>query len=157
MNGTAFANSILTILHVLAGAAWFGAMIYSFFLLHPRARAYFSRPTDFEAFIATVSHGARWKVLAGLGLIAVSGAGLMVLRWPEPLSVRWLTLLGIKAALFVMAVVLFWYVSWRLWPARVLATQPEIPRFQALFQRVASTMILIAAVSMALGVLAHTW
>jgi hypothetical protein len=142
---------------VLAGAAWLGAMLYSLLVLQPRARAYFDRPADFETFIAFVSHGARWKVLGVLIVIAATGAALVPLRWPEPLPATWLVLIGAKAGLLLAAVGLFVYVSWRLWPARVLATPVEIPQFQRAFRRVAGTMILIAGLGMTLGVVAHTW
>jgi hypothetical protein len=149
--------TFLAVVHALAGAVWLGAMAYSFFLLHPRAHVYFQKETDFEAFIATISHGARWKVLGGLGVIGLTGMGLCLVRWPASLSTLWLVLVGLKAAAWLAAVVLFVYTSWRLWPARVLALEGEIPHFQRAFRRVAVTMIVLAVVATALGILAHTW
>ena len=72
-------HAILAIAHLLAAAAWFGAMCYSAFILHPRAHWFFSNAADFEAFIATISHGARWKVLAALVLIGLTGAGFALI------------------------------------------------------------------------------
>jgi hypothetical protein len=149
--------SVLAVVHVLAGAAWFGAMFYSFFVLHPRAHAYFKRETEFESFITAVSAGARYAVLSALGLIGLTGAALIWLRWPEPPSPRWLVFIGAKVVLWTVALGLFVYVSWRLWPARLFAVEAEIPHIQEAFRRVAVTMIAIAGLSMALGVLAHTW
>ena len=60
-----------------------------------------------------------------------------------------------KAGLLLAASALFAYTSWRLWPARVLATADEIPEFQRAFRRVALAMIGLAAAALALGVLAH--
>src|SRR5690242_18289593 len=137
-------HSLLAPVHVLAGAAWFGAMFYSWFVLHPRAHRYFSRPTDFEAFIATVSQGARYSVLAALSLMGVTGLALVLLRWPEMHSVTWLILIAAKTILFLTALGLFVYVSWRLWPARILALENEIARFQALSRRLAQVMLMIA-------------
>jgi hypothetical protein len=149
--------SLLAIVHALAGAVWLGAMAYSFFLLHPRAHLYFQKETDFEAFIATISHGARWKVLAGLGVIGLTGVGLCVMRWPSPLAVPWLMLVGAKIIIWVAALALFVHVSWRLWPARVLALESEITYFQRAFRRVGIIMMTLATLGMVLGILAHTW
>ncbi len=150
-------HSLLTIAHVLTAAVWLGAMFYSFFLLHPRARSFFQKPQEFEAFIATVSQGARWKVLAALGVIGLTGAALVVYRRPQPLTGKWVALMAAKAVLFTAALGLFVHVSWRLWPARILATTEEIPRQQKTFTRVAAAMLLLAGLSMTLGILAHTW
>jgi hypothetical protein len=149
--------SFLAVVHTLAGAVWLGALAYSFFLLHPRAHVYFQKEPDFEAFIATVSHGARWKVLGGLGVIALSGLALCMARWPTPLSVAWLALVGAKVAVWVAALALFLHTSWRLWPARVLALEAEIPHFQRAFRRVAVAMMILAVLGMTLGILGHTW
>jgi len=157
MVGLTLAHSVLAVIHILAGAAWFGSMFYSFFVLHPRAQAYFKRNADFESFIAEVSHGARWKVLSALGLIALTGVALVLLRWPQPMSMRWLLLIGAKVAVFTVALVLFIYTSWRLWPARLVASFEEVPKFQKVFRQVAAAMISFAALSMALGVFAHIW
>jgi hypothetical protein len=70
-------------IHVLATSAWFGAMLYRLVVLQPRAMLYFDRPEEFENFIAVVSDGARWKVLAVAGLSALSGVGIAVVTWPE--------------------------------------------------------------------------
>jgi uncharacterized membrane protein len=148
-------HAFLAVVHALAGAAWFGAMVYSFFILHPRAHGYFRKPAQFEEFIATVSQGARWKVLSGLGIIAASGLGLLCLRWPASASLPWIVLMAAKAILFISAAVVFVDVSWRLWPTRVLALSDEVPHLQKAFRRRAAAMLLIAALSIALGVVAH--
>jgi hypothetical protein len=147
---------LLAVVHALASAVWLGAMAYSFFLLHPRAHVYFRKETDFEAFIATVSHGARWKVLGGLGVIGLTGVALCLVRWPAPPSAAWLVLVGAKVVAWVAAVALFIYTSWRLWPRRVLALEAEIPQIQRAFRRVAIAMMTLAVIGMVLGLLAHT-
>jgi uncharacterized membrane protein len=143
--------------HVLTAAVWLGAMVYSFFLLHPRARKYFQKPEEFETFIATVSQGARWKVLGALGVIGISGIALIFFRRPEPLTATWLALIGAKVILFLAALGLFVHISWRLWPARIFATTEEIPHHQKVFTRAAACMLLLAGLSTILGILAHTW
>src|SRR5712664_2783567 len=116
-----FARSVLAAAHVLAGAAWFGAMFYSLLVLHPRARSFFSSSRQFEEFIAHVAAGARWKVLGGAAFVAVSGAGLLLLRGAEHASTGRNACAIAKAVLFAIAVSLFCFTSWVLWPARILA------------------------------------
>ena len=149
-------NAFFAIIHVLAGAIWLGSMFYSLFVLHPRARIYFNEETDFESFIATVSQGARWKVISAMGIIAVTGIALVLLRWPLPSSTQWGFLIVAKIALFIAAVCLFIYTSWHLWPTRVMALPDDIPRIQRKFTRIGRTMIVLAVLSMVLGILAHT-
>lgn len=146
-------RSLLSVIHALAGAAWFGTIFYSFFVLHPRAQIFFTRPTDFEAFIATVSQGARWKVLAAMAIMAATGLGLLLLPRTEPLPQVAIVIAGIKICLLLAAFILFVHVSWRLWPARVLALPEEIPHFQRAFRRVAAVMLALVGASLALGVL----
>jgi hypothetical protein len=150
-----YRHAVVAAIHALAGAIWLGAMVYSLFLLHPRAQRYFAKARDFEDFIAFVSHGARWKVLGGLAVIAATGGVLTVLSWPQGDSSQWFWFLGVKSSLFLAALGLFVLTSWRLWPARVLALEDEFPRFQTTFRRVAITMIGIATVSMTLGIWMH--
>jgi uncharacterized membrane protein len=146
---------LLTLVHVLAGAAWFGAMFYSLTVLQPRAMLWFGKPERFEEFIAAVSHGARSKVLAAFGLMALTGAGLTATAWRQPASTAWLALIGAKVVLLAAALAVFVHTSWRLWPARVLALPEEIPGLQRKFRRVGWTMIGLVGLSMALGVTAR--
>jgi uncharacterized membrane protein len=148
--------TLAAVTHVLAGSAWLGAMVYSLLTLHPQARRYFETESEFEAFIATVSNGARHKVLLALAVIAASGVALIFVRWPHPISGEWLALVGVKIVLFSAALCLFIYTSWRLWPARLFAAPADLPRVQRLFRRVGFTMIALAVLSTVLGVLLHT-
>lgn len=148
---------LLTAVHLLAGAAWFGAMVYSFFILQPRARHYFLKDREYEDFLATVSHGARWLMLTTLGVIGSSGVLLTLAHAPRPISAAWAVVIGLKGMLFVGAVGLFAHVSWRLWPARVFATVSELPRVRRVFFRAAVVMITVVVVSMVLGVIARVF
>ena len=144
--------------HVLGGGVWIGAMVFSIFILHPRAEQYFAREADFEDFIFTVVHGARWKVFSGVVAILVSGAALAA--WPghqvqaDPL---WLALFGLKLSLFAISAGAFFYVSWVLWPRRTFATHDELPAIKARFFRVGVVMVTANALNMALGIGAHVW
>jgi hypothetical protein len=148
--------SVLAIVHALAGATWLGAMVYSFVVLHPHARRYFEQETEFEAFIAAISHGARWPVLLALALLGGTGGGLVALSRPQPPAPLWMALIAGKGVALAAALSLFLYTSWRLWPARIFAPPDEVRRFQRTFHRVAITMITLASFSTACGVLLHT-
>lgn len=152
------ADSMLVgLVHALAGAAWLGAMIYSLFVLQPKAAAFFKSPEDFEEFVAHVANGARWKVLAAFALIAASGAALAALRWRTPVSPLWVAAVAAKTALLLVALAVFVYASWRLWPARIFAAGDEVPRFRRAFARVGLAMIALIGTAFALGVLARAW
>ena len=150
-----FLKLALSMTHVLVAAAWFGAMFYSLTVLHPKAALFFKKAEDFEALITTLSDGARWKVLAACFLIAVSGAGLAIINWRSPVRSIWLILVALKLALFLVALALFSYTSWRLWPARVFATAEEIPLFHRKFRLIAWSLIFLVGFNIALGVAAH--
>ncbi len=132
-------HDLVLCVHVLAGAAWFGAMLYSLFVVQPRARRFFRREDAFEEFAATLAAGARWKVLSGCGLIAGTGVGLLLCAGPlTEFAKQWLKA---KSVFFGMAVTIFCYVSWRLWPARVLAAPSEVLSVQKRFRTWAAVLI----------------
>ena|ERR1022692_4476099 len=147
------ARWIIAAAHVLAGGAWFGAMLYSLMVLHPRARSFFSSSRQFEEFIAHVAAGARWMVLSGAAFIALTGIGLLLLPGAEHTSTGRNACVIAKTVFFVIAVGLFCFTSWRLWPARTLASVEEIPKFQQSFRRIAVTLLVLMGLSMVLGVL----
>jgi len=45
--------------HITGGGVWLGAMVFSLFVLHPRAERFFEHAADFEDLLFTVVHGAR--------------------------------------------------------------------------------------------------
>jgi hypothetical protein len=92
---------MVLVAHALAGAAWFGAMFYSLTVLHPKAQGYFPTAEAFEEFIATVSDGARWKVLGAMGFIGVTGIALLLLHGPAKASCLWLGLIARKVFLLL--------------------------------------------------------
>jgi uncharacterized membrane protein len=144
---------LLTSIHLLAAAGWFGAMMYSLAILHPKARQFFGEDDEkYESFISNAASGARWKVIAGLATIAVTGLALVPLARPRPANVMWDTIMIAKAPLLVVVGIIFWSISWRLWPKRVFATPAELPRIRRQFRNAGLTMIVIAAVAMVLSV-----
>jgi putative copper export protein len=145
-------RTIISVVHVLAGSAWFGAMVYSLFVLQPRARLFFKDPSQFEEFVAFVAHRSRWKVLSGMGFIAVTGLILFLFDYKSH-SRLYTIIIGTKSVLFVLAVGLFCFVSWKLWPARCLASANEIPKFQQRFRLIGVILLILAATMMILGLL----
>jgi hypothetical protein len=130
-------------------------VFYSFTVLHPRSRVFFKNEDELEEFTATLAQGARWKVLAGLSIIAISGVALIALARPEPMTTRWLVLMTIKCVLFAIATVVFCWTSWWLWPRRIFARPEELPHIRRQFRVVAWTLLTIAAISFALGIFAR--
>lgn len=150
----ALASALVTALHVVGGGVWVGAMVFSVLILHPRAESFFKRSADFEDFIFHVVHGARWKVLAGIVVIALSGAALALAR-PAPAPPAWTPLLALKLALFAASLGLFLYVSWVLWPRRLFAAEAELPPIRRRFWWVGVVMIACNTANMGLGLLAR--
>jgi uncharacterized membrane protein len=152
-------EACLLAIHVLGGGVWIGAMVFSVFILQPRADAYFKRAADFEDFIFSVVHGARWKVFAGIVAILLSGVGLSV--WPGHAIAAgnrlWMALYVGKLLAFAVAFGLFMYVSFVLWPKRTFATEDELPGIKRHFFRVGAVMVVANAVDMLLGIAAHVW
>jgi putative copper export protein len=147
-----FVYWVLLSIHVLASAAWFGAMLYSLVVLHPRARAFFGDAKRFEEFIAFIAAGARWKVLGGCLLIGLTGAALMFFPSEQHRSTAWQICIAVKTILLLAAMGIFCFASWKLWPARILCSPEEIPKFQRQFRIVAVTLLVLVGMAMVLGV-----
>jgi hypothetical protein len=54
----------------------------------------------------------------------------------------------------VAAAAVFWWVSWRGWPARVFALPAELPALHRRFRRVALAMTGLVCAAFVLGVVA---
>jgi uncharacterized membrane protein len=144
---------MLLLLHALAGAAWFGSIFYSLFVLYPRLPRHFADIAERERFLLTLSHGARWNMVAAMSLVAFSGVGL-VLMPRNDLTSAWLALVGAKTGLMFVTTILFWRVSWHWWPARLFAMPGELPALHRRFRIGAVCMLILVGLNMALGVLA---
>ena len=133
------------------GAVWLGAMAYSLAVVQPRtARFFAARPRDRERFAVELAAGARRPVLAAVGLLAASGAGLVVAE-DGARATGWWTLIALKAAGLCAAAGLFAYVSWRLWPARLFAGPDELEAHWRRFTRSAAALTAIVALEFVLG------
>jgi Flp pilus assembly protein TadB len=140
---------LLIILHLTVAAIWFGSMSYSLTVVQPKVATFFPDAEDREPFLVLLAHGNRWKVAGLVAVLIVTGLAVAVI------SGR-LVAIGYAIALLLYAAAagIFWYVSWRHWPARIFAVSEELPSFQRRLRALATTMLALVAVAflVALGV-----
>jgi uncharacterized membrane protein len=148
------------VVHVGTTAAWLGGMLYSITVVQPKLVRFFADPSEREDFATVLAAGARWTVLGLAALLALSGAGLTAIELDEAESTSdaWAALVVLKAGLLAAAVALFVYVSWRLWPQRLLAHMSgstELARIQARFRWIAVALTALIAAGFVAGVIAE--
>ncbi|MFB6719865.1 hypothetical protein ACFCV3_06890 [Kribbella sp. NPDC056345] len=142
-------TALVAIIHAGLAAAWVGGMAYSLFVVQPKLKRYFGPDAaGREALTTVIASGNRWKVVGLIAAIALSGLGLLLFD-----SGHW-WIHAVKGLLLLMATAIFWYVSWKHWPARVFATAAEVPVLQRRLIVLATTMLGLAGFAFALGVLA---
>jgi uncharacterized membrane protein len=142
----------LILLHLGVGAGWLGGMLYSLFVVQPRVPRVLSDPSRAEDLYRELGAGNRWRVVALIATLALSGILLVYVQSGH--SWAWWTLVAAKVVLLAGASVLFWWVSWRGWPRRVFALPAELPAQQARFRRVALAMAGLVGLAFVLGVAA---
>jgi hypothetical protein len=138
--------------HLLLGAGWLGAMSYSLFMVQPKAARYFRADDDaHEEFVTTLASGARWKVVGLLAALAATGVVLALLAPGR--TAGWWAGIAAKAGLLLLASAVFWWVSWRAWPARVFALPAERPRWRLRFRLAGLALMGCAGLASLFGVL----
>jgi hypothetical protein len=148
---------LLVLVHVGVGAVWLGSMVYSLGVVQPRIGRLFGDPARAEDVYRELAAGNRWRVVALIGVLGLSGAALVPLLSDDHGDGWWWTLIALKAGLLIAAAGCFWWVSWRGWPARIFALPAELPALHRRFRRVALLMTTLVALALALGVVAaHT-
>ncbi|GAA0934854.1 hypothetical protein GCM10009554_21250 [Kribbella koreensis] len=142
-------TALIAIIHAGLAAAWVGGMAYSLFVVQPKLKKYFGpREDDREHLTAVIASGNRYKVLALIAVIALTGVALLLLdhhHW-------WIH--ALKAVLLLVATGIFYYVSWHHWPRRIFATTTERPALQRQLIVLATVMLALAGTAFALGVAA---
>jgi hypothetical protein len=146
-----FVRSLLLIIHALVGALLLGGTFYSVLIVQPRAKSFFKNLGDFEGFVANLAHGARWQFLPLLLVIAITGL-IDPLISTGPLSFLWWICFALKSVLWAVTIGCFVYVSWYLWPRRVLATTTEVPAIQKEFAWIGRTILVLLLLSFVVGV-----
>jgi hypothetical protein len=152
-------GTALAVVHVVVAAAWLGAMLYSLVVVQPRLKAFFTDAGAREDFATVLASGARWKVLGLAAALAVSGAGMTAIELSEAdsPSSAWIALVVAKTVFLAAAVALFAYVSWRLWPRRLLANltgSPELGEIQARFRLISMVLTALVAAGLVAGAIA---
>ena len=142
-------TAFLAIVHAGLAAAWVGGMAYSLFVVQPKLKRYFGPDAaGREALTTVIASGNRWKVVGLIAAIALSGLILLLI-----INENW-WIHALKGVLLLTATGIFWYVSWKHWPVRVFATAAEVPALQRRLIVLATTMLGLAGLAFALGVLA---
>jgi Flp pilus assembly protein TadB len=141
-------TALIAIIHAGLAAAWVGGMAYSLFVVQPKLKKYFgAREEEREHLTAVIASGNRYKVLALIGVIALTGVVLLLLdhhHW-------WIH--ALKGVLLLLATGIFYYVSWHHWPRRIFATAAERPALQRQLITLATVMLTLTGAAFALGVL----
>jgi hypothetical protein len=143
------ARLLLLTVHAVLGALLLGGALYSIITVQPRARTFFKNVRDFEGFVTNLADGARWQFLAVLVGIGITG---LVDPWFSPHPFLWWLCFGLKSLFWAATLGCFVYVSWYLWPRRILAAVHELPAIHRDFALVARTILVLLLVSFALGV-----
>lgn len=148
-------ESLLAAAHLLSGAAWFGALVYRAFFVEPKAIKFFDGGAQYERFSLVLADGMRQIVMAALLTCGVSGFVLAGLKWQS--DTTWLSLMGIKVGIWLVAFAIFAYISWVFWPKRVFATPDEWDRSRRQGFLLAFTMIVLSAAGLFLGQMVTRW
>jgi len=141
---------LLVLAHVGTAALWLGSMAYSLFVVQPRVARVLRDPEDLYRELAA---GNRWRVAGLIGVIGLSGLGLVAAARPHG-ALAWAAVAA-KTALWLAAAALFWWVSWRGWPRRIFALPHELPGLQRRFRLVAVALFVLVGAAFVLGVALH--
>lgn len=133
---------LLVVAHLMVAAIWLGSMSYSLTVVQPKVATFFPDAEDREPFLVLLAHGNRWKVVGLVAVLIVTGLAIAVISGG-------LVAIGYAIALLLYAAAagIFWYVSWRHWPARIFAVSEELPSFQRQLHVLATTMLLLVAMA----------
>jgi hypothetical protein len=151
--GPALGPAVWAGIHGIGGGVWIGAVAFNLFVLTPRARAWFQQTGEHEDFVFSVVHGLRWPVLAGALAVVLTG----IWRWRTHVatgSAPWQILMFAKLGCAAVSMGLFFWVTLRLWPRRVFATEQELPAVRRHFFAIGTGIVVANFTAAALGVLA---
>ena len=146
---------LLAVVHLLSGAAWFGALVCRTFFVDPKSMRFFERGGDYEQFALHLADGMRAVVTAALLVCGLSGFALLGLRWTP--AAGWLSLMAVKGVVWLAAFVVFVYISWVYWPRRVFAAGAEVAALRRQGLALALVMIALAGSGIVLGQAARSW
>ena len=148
-----FLVSVLLAVHLLSGAAWFGALVYRLFFVEPKSQSFFKNWLEYESFSLNLAHGMRYIVMVSLICCGVSGFILLGLRWEN--SSAWWTIQLVKVGLWMLAFAIFIYISWVYWPKRVFIDESTRKRLGKQGFALAFVMIVLSGSGLLLGQLSR--
>src|SRR5262245_10807177 len=59
-------EQVVAMVHLLAAAGWFGALVYRAFYVDPRALRFFGQTDGYEQFSLALAERMRWVVMAAM-------------------------------------------------------------------------------------------
>jgi hypothetical protein len=143
-------SAVFAIVHLTVAALWLGSMGYSLTVVQPRVARFFADDARREEFLTALAQGNRWRVVGLIAALLVTALGV-VLTAPRRVALGYVVAL----ALYLGAAAIFWYVSWRHWPARVFALPAEVPGFQRVLRRLAWAMCVLVGVAFVTALGSH--
>ncbi|MPZ26979.1 MAG: hypothetical protein GEV12_11325 [Micromonosporaceae bacterium] len=146
-------TAMLVVAHAGVAALWLGAMAYSLVVVQPRLARMLTDPARVEDAQRELARGNRWPVLGLIGVLWLTGIGLVATGTGGGGGWWWAAVAG-KAALLAAATGVFWWVSWRAWPRRVFALPAELPVLQRRFRAAALAMLALVGAGFVLGAVA---
>ncbi len=145
----------LHVLHLWVWALYCGGLTYIYFRLVPDIRRWLASEERYEEFSLTTAHGLRWWIFGALITAGITGVGLVLVRQRTDADSVWWALVCVKAALLLVTVALYAYVSYVMWPRRVFIAVADRPAVQRRFLRVAWLLIALLTSQLLLGALAY--
>jgi hypothetical protein len=146
---------LLHMVHVWVWALYFGSLTYIYARLFPDMRRWLASDERFETFSLVTGDGLRWWIFGALGASGLTGVGLAFLRSPAEARRIWWTLVGLKATLWLVTLLVYAYVSYIMWPRRVFVGADERPAEQRRFLLVAVLLAALQIGQLLLGIVAH--
>ena len=125
---------LILVVHLALAGVWLGSMAYSLVVVQPRVDRYCTDPVRREELLVTLANGNRRPVLVLIAGLLGTGVAALLVRPEARLGY------ALALGLYLPATALFWYVSWRHWPARVFALPDELPGYQRRLRRLAWAM-----------------
>ncbi|QUQ72502.1 hypothetical protein [Kutzneria sp. CA-103260] len=143
--------TVLYVIHTMALAGWFGTQIYSVLLVQ-RHPAQDEDPEYFEDFAARLANGSRYTLLGVIAAMIPTWVVIIALRAASgaDLGVAWVWLVVVKSLAMLVAIGLFAYLSWHVWPLRIFALRDELPAVRRRFYGL--SVGILCGTGLALGV-----
>ncbi len=135
--------ALLALAHLAVAAVWLGSMTYSLGAVQPKIARFFTDELRREDFLVTLAQGNRWRVVGLIAVLVLTGAAVTLITGSGAVRLGY----GVATVLYLGAAGVFWYVSWRHWPARIFAVPEEVPAFRRRLTALAYTMLVLVGLA----------